>query len=267
MTLIVAHVTPLGVRVAGDMRVTDPNATASGFLHAALKVVLVSPTRCIGYAGPIGVAISAMRRLASDRLGVAETASALLEAHAEDDGCTDFVLATLRPADLISIKSGVAEPCDAAWIGDAQAYNDCLQSYHGPQFMPPPEFWDSPAEAEDGEVALRMSAGMAAVVHGPSQVAEGGESTLRIPQGGRHETVGEAVVTVVPRLRDGQFCYTIYNRAAAPTIPRLDNADPSDWGASDRGAFTYSLFAPAEPGVGAIGLYFAEGSLGVLYCR
>jgi hypothetical protein len=37
MTLVVARVTPLGVRVAGDMRITNPDATESGFLHAELK--------------------------------------------------------------------------------------------------------------------------------------------------------------------------------------------------------------------------------------
>lgn len=36
-------------------------------------------------------------------------------------------------------------------------------------------------------------------------------------------------------------------------------------GAPGSGAFSYSILVPEQPGVGAIGLYFHEGRLGVLY--
>ena len=40
---------------------------------------------------------------------------------------------------------------------------------------------------------------------------------------------------------------------------------PPDWASGERGAFSYSILVPEQPGVDAIGLYFHEGRLGVLY--
>lgn len=34
---------------------------------------------------------------------------------------------------------------------------------------------------------------------------------------------------------------------------------------TERGSFTISFLAPNEPGIGAIGIYFPEGRLGILY--
>jgi hypothetical protein len=103
-----------------------------------------------------------------------------------------------------------------------------------------------------------MSSGMDAVVHGASVVMEGETRRVVLPQGGAHATVGEAVVLAHPRIQDGLFAYSTQNRATAPIV-----SDPGQGAA--RGGFTYSMMAPEEPGVGAIGIYFYERHLGVLY--
>jgi integrase len=60
MTLVVARVTPLGIRVAADMRLTDEAEIRRGFLHAALKVILLSPVECAAYAGNAQLAVRAI---------------------------------------------------------------------------------------------------------------------------------------------------------------------------------------------------------------
>src|SRR5947209_500916 len=155
MSLVVGRTTPRGIRMTGDMRVTDPNATRSGYLEATLKTVLISPTLCVGYAGSVGAA-------------------------------------------------------------------------------------------------------MRAVVEGPSRTPSG---EVMIPRGGQHASVGEAVVNVVPRVEDGLLKYA----EIARTESGLSGSLSSDAGSAPRGGFSYSILTPEQPGVGAIGLYFYEGRVGILY--
>jgi hypothetical protein len=109
-----------------------------------------------------------------------------------------------------------------------------------------------------------MSNAMEAVVFGAPPLTPSGY----LP-GGSHPNVGEAIVKVVPRVEDNLFKYAEMNRAESsrreePLPPGL-GVVPPDWGSAERGAFSYSMLTPRQPGVGAIGLYLYEGRLGVLY--
>ncbi len=133
----------------------------------------------------------------------------------------------------------------------------------------PRNAYDSEARADDIEVAARMSNGMSAVVYGPNVVMADETETVTIPRGGSHDTVGEAIVNAIPRAEDNLFAYSLQNRAESSPFaerrPAQGGVVPSDWGSADRGAFSYYMLAPVQPGVGAIGLYFLEGQLGILY--
>jgi hypothetical protein len=248
MTLIVARVTPLGVRIAADMRVTDPYEIQRGFLYAALKPILLSPTFCIAYAGLVSPALAAIRRVHADGLDLEAATSYLHQAHESSDRNVDFLVASLRPRTLIAIKEGRSSETGAEWIGDHVAFSDYQREYHRNRpYKLSPEMFDRPDRAEDIEVATRMSDGMRAVVDGPTHVVEDGIEKLVIPRGGSHPTVGEAIVNVVPRVEDDLFAYSHYNRA------------------DFEGSLSYFFLSPSQPGVGAVGLYFMEGRLGVLY--
>lgn len=256
MTLVVARVTPLGVRVVGDMRITNPNAAGpSGFLGAALKLVLLRPTLCVAYAGNVGAALGAIREVDSNDLNADDAERHLLDAHRRSESKADFLIASLRPSRLVAIKSGRAQFCDAAWIGDCVAYAEYERFYLQELFRPSEDLYDSVERAEDIEIAARMANGMEAVVHGPSLVIEGETRTLTRPLGGSHERVGEAIVSVVLRAEDNLFKYSIGQRM---TASRFDDPDA-------RGGFVYAMLAADQPGVGMIGLYFVQAQLGVLY--
>jgi hypothetical protein len=254
MTLVVARVTPLGVRLAGDMRITNPDAAGPpGFFGAELKVILLSPTLCVAYAGNVGAALNAIRQVASQALGVAEVESHLLSAHEQSQPATDFLVASLRPTRLVAIKEGRTQVCNACWVGDAEAFSEYQRIYHDAVNLDPPrEFYDSSEEAEDMAIANRMGNGMQAVVFGRGYFTEGAKTRVQIPEGGDYEGVGEAVIAVVLRAEDNLFGYSTQNRAIG-------------LGGAEAGGFFYSVLTPAEPGVGCVGIYFHEASLGLLY--
>src|SRR5437868_72779 len=102
MSLVVGRTTPRGIRMTGDMRVTDPNATRSGYLEATLKTVLISPTLCVGYAGSVGTANEAIRVVARNDLDV-DAAVAHLERVHQRSGAADFIVGSIRPTKLLVV--------------------------------------------------------------------------------------------------------------------------------------------------------------------
>jgi hypothetical protein len=251
------------------MRITDPDATRSGFLHAALKIILVRPTLCVAYAGAVGVAVSSIKDVAREHLDDETASRRLLEAHLKSGQHADFLLASLRPPALRVIKDGHVQERESGWIGDHDAYAEYQQHYLAERWEPSSNFYASRAAEADLNVASRMGSAMYDVVFGAYDLSASGDPNAGRPRGGSHATVGEAVVMVVPRAEDGLFKYSEVSRAEAswrnePLPPGL-GAVPPDWGSAERGAFSYSILVPEQPGVGAIGLYFHEGRLGVLY--
>jgi hypothetical protein len=255
MTLVVARVTPLGVRLSGDMRVTDPKAAGPrGHLGAALKMILLRPTLCIAYAGNVGAALEAIREVHSRDLNTDDAESYLLDAHHRSAESADFLIASLRPSRLVAVKNGRSESLSAAWIGEPEAFAEYQRYYHQEVFRPPDDFYDSAERAGDIEIATRMGNGMAAVVYGPGLVIDGETRTVNIPQGGSHKTVGEEIVHVVPRAEDNLFRYSHQMRYTA-----------SPFDADAQGAFSYSMLAADDPGVGVIGVYIDQAELGLLH--
>jgi hypothetical protein len=252
VTLVVARLTPLGVRLAADMRITDPDdAGPRGFLGAALKLILLSPTLCIGYAGRQTPALKAIRQVASEGLDADEATVLILDAHLRSEQAAEFLIASLRPSALVVVQGGGAAAREAGWIGDHAAFTEYQRFYLQERVIWPRDYYDSDERAGDMEIAARMTDGMEAVVNGPSLVRDGETTTVSIPEGGSHENVGEGIVNVVPRAEDNLFKYSVFGRFTASRF------------GSD--AFQYSSLASDEPGVGAIGLYFDQAQLGLLY--
>src|SRR4051794_27781812 len=196
MTLVVARTTPLGVRIAADMRITYEDGTKRGFLHAELKAIVLSPTLCVAFAGcNVATALDAIRAVASTKPTFEQAKSHLLAAHQGSGGQNDFLVATLRPAPALAVvKAGVAEDREAAWLGDFDAFREYQRHYHesGGLLLKRDDV-DSNERIVDLTIAARMGEGMTAVVHGPRVLPDG---TLTIPPGGAHAGVGEAIVSV-----------------------------------------------------------------------
>ena len=133
-------------------------------MHAALKLLTLSPTLCVGYAGNLDFALHVIREVASLGLTLDGARDRLVEANRSSGGASDFLVAGLRPSRLIEIKDGRGMSCAAGWIGDARAFADYQAEYHREQYIPSREMYDSSDRAEDIEIAIRMKTGMDAVV-------------------------------------------------------------------------------------------------------
>jgi hypothetical protein len=253
MTLIVARVTPKGIWLSSDMRVTDPSAAnAPGFLNAALKLILVSPTLCIGYAGGVAAALAAIRRVDAEEMAPDAAVDYLLGIHLNDP-TVDFVVASVHPSVLVEIKNGQAADGQAAWLGDPDAFDRYQELYHGEHFLPPSEGLD-PGHKSDLDIAVRMNDAMQDLVLASAEPDGPGAS---------HALVGEASVTVGPRVEDGQLKYHLYSNYSAPHASEIPPS--GSLMSTERGSFSISFLAPEQPGIGAIGLSFPEGQLGILY--
>lgn len=253
MTLVVGNVTPRGVWLSSDMRITDPSAAnAPGFLGAALKLILVSPTLCIGYAGTVGGALAAVRQVDAEKMAPAAAVEYLLSAHREHS-TFDFLVASIRPSVLVEIKDGRAARRQTAWLGDVKAFSRYQALYHGEHFLPPFPHLD-PEYKADLDIAVKMNDAMQDLVLANSE-AEGPDDS--------NDLVGEASVTVGPRAEDGLFKYHLYfnHRGSFASGP----ASSGPLMSTAHGSFTISFLAAEEPGIGAIGIYFPEGRLGLLY--
>ena len=200
MTLIVANVTPREIWLTSEMRITDRSAAnAPGFLGAALKLILVNPTLCIGFAGTIGAALAAIRHIDSEQMAPAAAADHLLSVHL-DHPTVDFVVASLRPSVLEEIKAGRAARRETAWLGDLEAFNRYQALYHGDHSLPPGEGLD-PVYKADLDIAVKMNDAMQDLVLANSEAEGPGRSD---------DLVGEASVTLGPRAEHGLFKYHLY---------------------------------------------------------
>ncbi len=253
MTLIVARVSPRGVWLTSDMRITDRSAAKiPGFIGAALKLILLSPTLCIGYSGRVASAIPAIKEVFDEGMTATGAAEFLLEIHRGDPE-VEFVVASFDPNALLVVKDGRSTEATAAWLGDPNAFNRYQELYHGDQFATPSADLD-PTYADDLSVAVPMNDAMQDLVLASPEFTAPGE--WKSP-------VGEASVTVGPRATDGLLGYHRYQSWSAPVAP--DRPAGAPWVSTEEGTLTLCFLAPLEPGVSAVGIYFPEGRLGVLY--
>jgi hypothetical protein len=280
MTLIVAHQTPYGIRVCSDMRVIKPGAAhPEGFMGATLKVVILRPRLCIGYAGDISSAIEAIREVDS-KLGPVADADLverlLLDAHVASlrfGTGVCFIIACLHPTTLTRIRDGTAERnLPSAWIGDSDAFELFQEGYVGGaaiprQHMDALESGISPELANSIRAAREKQLSMLGELFSDQpgyvddiDVAERSQTAIRAVVESDLKTVGEAAIYIAPRPPlDPQFFG--YLEGSSSFAPRGLNHPEA--GSAGLGGFSFAILTPREPDVAAVGVYFLEGKLGI----
>jgi hypothetical protein len=171
----------------------------------------------------------------------------LLEIH-RPDRAVDFVVASLDPPALVEIKDGEATETKKSWIGDADAFvaYECLYD-HDP-FLPFGEFDVDDSWRTELAVAVPMNDAMQALVIS----REDNVSPI---------TIGEAVVTAGPEALGNGFRYQVYSSFS----PGHAGQSQSRLLSTEHGTFSLAFQVPAEPGIGAVAIYFEEGGFGILY--
>jgi hypothetical protein len=249
MTLVIAERSPGGVWLSGDMRVTDCSAAKMpGFRGAALKLIIVNRTLCVGYAGNVGAANVAIQHVHAQQMTPADAVEYLLGKHRPDRD-VDFVVASLDPPALMQIKGGEATTHERVWLGDGEAYTLYERLY---EEQPP---W--PPHSADLDEAWEAELTVAVAMNGAMQ-------DLVLPNQDRDppNTIGEAAVTVGPEPLGNGFTYHVYSNFSAG----LSAAETGTKMLSrEHGTFSVAFQVPTEPGIGAVAIYFEEGGFGILY--
>jgi hypothetical protein len=240
MTLVVGLKTQKRVQLLSDTRITHPDVTQIEELPGRLKLVTISPSVCVGYAGPTNRAMDSIRALARTGASFLEAVEALRTVSANGD--VDFLAAQSLPSlDLWKIQRGRAASVNGTvWIGDGEAATEYEQRAITARQLP---------HTDDPELGIISSLGSAfnALVR---------ERAI--------ESVGGLPIRVSSRLDGFHYPEQALAYYPAQTIPPGVSTTLT-FGGPAEGGFAYSLLVPDQPGVPIIGVHFVQGRLGYVY--
>jgi hypothetical protein len=235
------------------MRLTDPAEIRRGFPYAVLKNIILSEDHLVAYAGNADLGMHTIRELKDAPLAKLQSGLFASAKEAGDGrGSVDYLVAHTRQGLQRITAKGIEEPADAGWIGDPAAYEVYQRGYHNAQV--PELTWIegvSPPREELGDPAAfepftRMFMG-----------------THELMEDGSVATVGEVFVTANSKrgfhyAQQGAF-YASHEQEIGPEWTTIN------WGTTSQGGFGFNLLSPKKHGIGAIGLYFPHGGLGLFY--
>lgn len=101
MTLVVARANEAGLRIVTDSRATftSPDRTPSNPTQGVMKVVVISHSQCIAFAGDVDVAYEALHEVWREGLHLRFSDDAILErlfsAHERSARATEFILGSV----------------------------------------------------------------------------------------------------------------------------------------------------------------------------
>jgi hypothetical protein len=237
LTLIVSRkLNDKNIHIVSDTRVTNFHGIKRrSILAGALKSVIISPTRCLCFAGNVGRAHSAIRDIYAENLVNSEIdklINYLVLINTEGDGDTDFLLCELAlKSKIYIIKDNNYNEFDNGWIGDKSIFELYQQSYHG---------------------NTRFTIGERMI-----------ESMLKIVHSGAYknvDSVGDHVI--ITMTTENGFKYCAYQIGF--TVPICDG-ETSVKNDIEHGGYAESILVPEEAGIGAIAVHIFPGNIGLLY--
>ncbi len=135
MSLVVARALASRIHMIADMEITGPGVLNDGSIRQALKAVLIDRGLCVCFAGNYDrarTAIKRVHRLRQENKAVDEILEFLLTTNV--DGAMDTGLLVAISDDhpeLIRIaSSSIERHLPAAWVGDAEAFEQHQMIYH-----------------------------------------------------------------------------------------------------------------------------------------
>lgn len=252
MTLVVANRFGTGTRLFCDTRVTHPYDENPHYLRGTLKAILLHPALCVAYAGDVANALSAIRDLNVSRssgFSLEKVISSLERMHNRTPAGIEFIVASALDGETLTvIKEGHATRVDYCWIGDSAAFEEYQRLFNTEVPASHSSSIINPALAADLRVANRMY-----------DALEGVAASSAVT------SVGELILSIV--LTEDGFIYApraLMSGGRPQTIP---SGVPTriQFGGAAEGGFSYSVLTSQVPGIGAIGVHFYQGRLGVLF--
>ena len=237
MTLVVAKVIENKIYIFSDSKITDPKNILRGMDNEVLKAIIINPNICICYAGAIAKAVKAIHELQNNNLiATDDILNYLLVSHSKEGNNPDFIVATFLPKPSIyEIKKGmIKRDLQVAWIGNQSAFSD-FQRYR----------FEAPEIFKTNEFILSRFA------------------FVKVIEDTKHEDVSDFLIGVTSSLNG--FVYSDYaSGLASITMHPNHTISGSISVNAAHGGYSYSVLRPQEAGIGAIGVYFLQGSFGAL---
>jgi hypothetical protein len=245
VTLVVARSFASQIRMTGDSQISDLNAINRGTARGALKTVIVDQNLAIAFAGNLGraqLALEAIRDSGGSGTGPEGLLTILETFCREGDGDTEFLMMALAPsAEIMKVTAaGFERALPSAWIGDLTAYEAYQRLYH------------SAADGHD-----QADGDLPAIGRMITAFSE----LLRI---GDVAGIGPPEVTIKSTAQGFRYAPSATVSPIRQTIPAGATVQIR-FGTAAEGGYGHSVLVPEEIGIGAIGVHFFPGQLGVLY--
>lgn len=254
MSLIRAQQLGDNFRIFSDTKITDSEQILRGVETNVLKVVILRPDLCVGFAGLIGPASIGIEKIdkliGAEEVNIDPILDSLLERHLAAGKKTDFIVASLTPNSILhKISDGKVESdVQSCWIGDHDAFSTYQEFFHQARGLERPDL--SPELAHTINTIFRMKRAFA-----------------RLIESGLHESVGQFLIEVATNPGEGFYYEAHYlGNPGSPSLQRQiePSEEISDWSAAI-GGFSTSILVPDKAGIGAIGIHFFQGKFGALF--
>jgi hypothetical protein len=249
VTLVVARIVERHVAIVSDLRVTDPDEIRRGYPYGVLKAIVLAPDLCVAFAGSVDEALDAVTSLPIPASSEAfpEIAEALAARTRRGRRSAEYLVASSNPPRLARIRDGIVEQSRSTWIGDLAAFNEYQRIFLDPA-RPRPTLPAGQLQPPELAVVGSMSMAMGELVRSEA-VPSVGESAILL-------RTTEASVF--------QYQTLAMVQASPQSIPSGVRTTMR-FGSAAEGGFAFSMLTPTEPGAAVIGIYFAQGRVGLLY--
>jgi len=241
VTLVIARIIENQIVILSDTKITSPSEILQGLDNHILKAVIINPNLCICYAQTISKALKALADLeikSISNLNIETVKEFLLDKHQGWGNDPDFIIASLIPhPSLHKISDGKLISIPATWLGNQVAFNDYQQYYD--------------AISNIQGIPLNISTKMYSAF-------------TRVGSSRKHDDIGEFTIEV----KNDKEGFKYFQYASGVNAVKLNaNGVISSVAhkTAGEGGYTYSVFAPKKAGIGAVGIHFYQGKLGVLF--
>jgi len=135
MTLIVGKIKNNKIRFFSDSKITDENSVRNNALSGNLKLYIINPVTCIGFAGNVYFAEKFLSELYSNKLrSFSQLVERCLKLNIESDNKTVFCIGLLNQnasPQLFKIDNNKIEVSRTdIWIGEKLGFEKYQESYH-----------------------------------------------------------------------------------------------------------------------------------------
>ena len=260
MTLVVAQLFSDGPRLLADSQLTFPGGPTNPYTSGAVKAVILHPALCVAFSGGAltgSQAIVDLHISPTSSFDVDEVCKQLHDEARHGDGDNDFIVATLAPDKSLTRidASGISRGRDYTWIGHPPAhaaYNEHLDNIH--------------AIPSDEQIKL-LPADRREELGVWNRIFP---ALNKVLEDDRYPLVAGFPTGIAPTSTGFRYESSALLAASHEQVVEAEDAwVDADWGSAADGSFGYAVKTPDVAGIGALGMYFPDGRIGVLYwpCR